>query len=423
MAILASLRPFVTKDIGSFLTDNQTIKDLVEEATGEDPYSIWTNDTLPLGRQISDILTELEGLKAERWLLTYILVAAVKNRELDELRKLIVRACPETLIITSKFERQVDRVLTSLQMLLTRPLEAEILEFFRLNQDRLQIAVQDTARLFAYKSLHESLHALQSKLTFGETLGVALGEDTEAPAAIGVAHAKAVLATPLLAASSADESAEHTWIIALKRLGEQLEVAAAAADRSLELNLIEQVRYLIKSNLFRLDCRVLDAARKLSLSAIAENLPLDLRMRPEFIELNYAIRDLKSTVLARALKHRMWQDAEKELPLINALLDVRGPNTADTVNDWFRFKSRVLWLAALDPDAGWSADARILADQISDSMAAADKRDDIKVYRAKYTKLIAVCFFAIDAMLKTDCTTLRRVDKPLNAILQELRSV
>jgi hypothetical protein len=423
MTILPSLRALVTKDVASFLSDNQKIKDIVEEAAGENPYVEWTHPTSPFGKQISEILEGLEGKNADRWLLTYILVAAVEDNELDELRKLIVRACPETLIITSKFEQQVERVLTVLQKLLTQPLAPNVLEFFRLNQARLQIVVQDTARLFAYKSLHESLHALQSKLTVGEALGAVLGEDTEAHAAISIARAQAEQATALLAVSSADESAELTWIAALKPLGEELKAAAAAADHSLERDLIEQVRYLIRSHLLRLDRRVFEAARRLSLSAIVENPPYDLKDRPEFIELNYAIRDLKPTVLARALKHRMWQDAEKELFLIDALLDVPGPATADTVHEWFRFKSRILWLAALDPDAGWSADAQTLADQISDAMAAAEKRDSIKAYRTKYSKLIAVCFFAIDAMLKTDCTTLRKVDGPLNAILKELQSV
>ncbi|MBA1139446.1 hypothetical protein [Mesorhizobium neociceri] len=420
MSILPNLRPLVTKDIGAFLNDSDKIRDLVQEATGENPHVNWTNPTLPLGKQISDVLTGLEETKADRWLLTYVLIAALENGpEHDKLRELIVRACPETLITTPKLQQQVERVLADLQQFLVTPVPPNVREEWRLKQTRLQAMVQDTARLFAYKSLHESLHGLKLQLTFGEVLGQA----TEAHIAIDDALERATLATPLLGADTDEERVELEWMAALKPLGTQLEAAAAAQDGNIERDLIEQVRDLIWPHLIRLNGHVFDAARKLSLPAIVEDPPLDFRTRPEFIDLGYAVHDLKPTVLARALKHRMWQDAEKELPLIDALLDVPGPTKAETINDWFRFKSRILWLAELDPDAGWSVDARTFADQISDAMADAEERDRINIPRENYRKLIAACFFAIGAMLKADCVMLRKVNEPLNAILQELDRV
>jgi hypothetical protein len=63
MPIVPSLRPLVTKKIGAFLNGNDKIEGLVYEATGENPYVIWTNDRLPFRSQISDIPT----CSSRRW--------------------------------------------------------------------------------------------------------------------------------------------------------------------------------------------------------------------------------------------------------------------------------------------------------------------------------------------------------------------
>src|SRR5688572_14327843 len=115
MPISPALRELLTESIGAVLAENKEIKDIVEKATGNDPYNVYTNSELPRAKQISDILAHLEKMGTERWFLTHILVRAAGD---DRLRQLIVKACPETVDSSIAIDLQVDSLIKEFELAL-----------------------------------------------------------------------------------------------------------------------------------------------------------------------------------------------------------------------------------------------------------------------------------------------------------------
>ena len=420
MLILPTQHNILTRDICAFLKRSEQIEALFEEATG-DPVSVATNDTRAGYQQISDILNWAETWKKEHWFLTYVLIAALEDeKNFDKLRKRLVEACPEALITTANLEQQVDRMVDCLQQMIAPPLPSGVRDELLLKQTRLKKITQNTARLLAYKSLHESLHALQLKLTFREKLSTDLDEETDTHIAIRSARTRATEAAALLGADADDKKGELEWIDMLDPVAIQLEAAARANDRQAEHELVDDLRNFIQLHLIRLNGCVFTAARELSFPEIVADAPLHFRNKPVFKTLEYALWNVKTAVLARALKHRLWQDAEKELLLIDALLDVPGPLTDETHRQWLKVKSRIVWLAERDPSASWKDDAKPFADKISDAMAASENWKGDKAWREDIRKMIALCFFAIDAIMKAESTTLLKLAPPLTSLLKEL---
>jgi hypothetical protein len=118
-------------------------------------------------------------------------------------------------------------------------------------------------------------------------------------------------------------------------------------------------------------------------------------------------------VLARALKQKLWQDVENEFALLADSFAHSSEDAASFGAEWFSLKKRIQWLVQLDPHLKWAEDAQKYSDEISDQLAVEGSRPSLETYG----KLTSLCFFAIDAMLKSDCSSLREIDGPLKPIL------
>jgi hypothetical protein len=116
----------------------------------------------------------------------------------------------------------------------------------------------------------------------------------------------------------------------------------------------------------------------------------------------------------------MWQDAENEFSLVDDLFNIPSGEAMQFSDHWLQLKSRVRWLATLDPDAEWAARARQYSDDIDDQLAEEKLESDLRPSFETYRNLIRICFFGIDAMLKSDCRSLRKIEDPLKSILQEI---
>ncbi len=410
MAISPALFEDLTKAIATLLSDNDEVQDAFKDATGDDPYILVTNPNLPRGKQIRDILKSLEKDGKERWLLTYVL--AIGN---EELRDLVVAACPQTLVSLPPVEEQVARLL---QMLLGAPLPLEAKLKLYPKRNDLRQASREITRLFAYKSLHECLHVLQLRLMYGfflesETSQYAEPDVERSLKDIEQACARAMEAAALLEADSA--RIELSWINELNKSAASIRDTIAAGDNAVGLDSLNNVAQLIRVHLARLNGQVFTAARRLSLAALTE-LPFDMDQTESKEVFSYAVRDLKPTVLARALKHKLWQDAENGFSLLTKVLDGSRGGIGEFTMPWFMLKARILWLAELDPGTEWAERAKKYSVEISDQLADEKSKPSLETYH----KLTKLCFFAADAMLKSDCSSLRRIDDPLSSVLQDI---
>ncbi len=182
---------------------------------------------------------------------------------------------------------------------------------------------------------------------------------------------------------------------------------------------LENVQRFVRLHLARLNMRIFDSARTLSLQELLDTLPVDLKQKEEVIGLNFAVRELKAAVIARAILHKIWQDAENELPIIMAFLDAAPGEQRPVGEHWLSLHARLRALSAYDTDT---------ASQIGDSLKEVDSKvtqeQPYEAIRPSFKVLDRLCkfrFFAVDADLKKDCTTLHQFNAPLTQYVERLK--
>jgi hypothetical protein len=419
MPAVPEFRKKAIEAIGEVLSEADIVS-VVRAATGNDIFNVYCGRNDPRAIQLSKTLDQLEIEGTERWLLTYIMIAIAR----EKIRKLIVKTWPKTLVGLPQAEDQVASALKYLETLLKLPLSRDLKHELKPKQDAFEEIRQRIATLYAYKNLHEDLHQLSLKLTFGELAQsvAAAGPDFE-----GIASqcektlAEAPSFVPLLGEQSEDAKTELEWVSRLQAIAASLRAAMAAADTAAGKRAVDEVGQLIKVQLARLNGKVFKAANDLSFEALTYDFPDDIETQDAFNDLVHAIRELKPTILARALKYSLWQEAENDISVVEDFFNISDQDVADISEPWFAVKSRVLWLATLDPDDPWAAQVRQLSDKIDDQMLESKKLDDqLKEQFDKYRNSFRFRFLAIDNTLKLDCSSLRKIDGPLTEILKEL---
>jgi hypothetical protein len=407
------------RQIGELLSED-AIVEAVKAATGNDIFNIYCGRNDPRAIQLSKTLDQLEIEGTERWLLTHILIVIAG----EKIRRLIVNIWPKTLIRLPQAEGQVESALKYLDALLKLPLSMDLKYELKPKHDAFNLILQHIATLYAYKNLHEDLHQLSVKLTFGEAVqsATAAGPDfAEIANQCEKTLTEAPSFAPLLGEQSEEAKTELTWISRLQASSTALREAMAAADHAAGLRAVEEIGQLIKVQLARLNLKVFTAAKEMSFEALTYDFPDDIETQDAFNDLVHAIRELKPTILARALKYSLWQEAENDMSVVEDLFNIPGQDVTDISGPWFALKPRVLWLALLDPDDPWATKINELTVKIGDQMLVSKTLDaPLKSLFEEYRKAFRFRFLAIDNTLKLDCTALRQIDGPLTEILKEL---
>ncbi|MGH6712622.1 MAG: hypothetical protein ACREEK_27140, partial [Bradyrhizobium sp.] len=155
MPPLPEMRQKAIEAIGEVLTEDQIVH-VVRASTGKDIFNVYAVRNDPRATQLSRTLEKLEQEGTERWLLTYILIAIVR----EKIRKQIVKAWPTTLVGLPQAEGQVDSALTSLNALLPLLLSNDVKRELKskLKQDVFAEIRHRIDVLYTYKNLHEDLH-------------------------------------------------------------------------------------------------------------------------------------------------------------------------------------------------------------------------------------------------------------------------
>ena len=413
MPALPGLRQKAVEAIGAALTQKD-IETLFMQATGKDIYNVVGTPNDPRALLISKALTKLEEWGAERWLLSLILIAIAQ----EKLRMLIVRTWPnDTLIKLPQVEGQVAKALTVLGAVLNTPLSPGLRSALKPKHDAFDEILRRIAELYAYESLHEHLHVLHLKLV---VVGSAPGGPVDFNGILARCDEIAAQAPQAVALLRSSE-VELAWISQAATMAASLKAAVAASDTASCLRIRDAIQALTRIHLSRLNTRVFKAANELSFEALVMDLPLDIEAMDTFAEFDQAFRGLKPTVISRALKQSMWQQLEKQISLIADLISVPGQEFSEFSEHWFELKSRVLWLANLDPDDPWAKQAQQSSDEVDDALIKEKLDDDIRHRFESYRNLLGFRFLAIDNTLKQDCSSLQKITVPLSEILRELK--
>jgi len=418
-----SLSPTLLKPVANAIGDAFTIEqiqDIVLKATGHGLFKEFATPNDPLRRAVQRTLERLVEDGTERWLLTHVLILAIAN---DDLRRTIVKACPETLVSLPSAEKQVDRVLDSFQQVMAAVLKPEFVLTLKPSRDAISAVSAQIATLSAYKDLHECLHTLHLKLAFTSTAdGVAgeiqLDDLRDCQKLIDSALAKANLAVAPLGGNPAAAQVERDWIAELERLATDLRTALVASDGAAATGTIGEIKRLVRLQLSRLNKNILEIAQQLSLDALVAALPGEFRSEDLYEKFSFAIRDLTPTVLARALEHKLWQDTENEIALIENSLHGPGGSTGSFDEHWLLLRHRALWLATLDPDADWSKAVRKSAEEIELRLTDEKHGEALRALFDSFFRLLRFRFLAVDATLKADCGSLGKMHTPLKSFVK-----
>ena len=392
------------------LTD---LESLVKTATGDGLFEEFASRGDPARLAIRRTLEALILRGYERWLLVRVLVTAVSD---DDLRRLIVGASPDTLSALPKADDKVARALAALDQLKGAALKPELVHMLRPSRDKITAISDEIRALSAFKDLHEGLHKLHLKLAF--RLEAAVDNRTYVTD-IGQTCANARTLMPQLGAAAEPETA---GIAQLELYATDLQQAITRADQAATQANFEQIQRLLRLRLTGLNTRIFEAADKLSLAELIEVLPKIVAREESFLALKDMIHDLKTTVIARALIHKIWQDAENDLSRMEDALVVPIGAANAFVQKWYPLRAQVLWLASLDPDAEWAKQARSYAEQVEQELTKERFEASVAPFEA-LCRVLKFRFFAVDATLKLDCGALGKFHAPLKSMVEEIGHV
>lgn len=417
MGLLPKSLTSVSNAIGDALTAEQ-LSEIVLEATAQ-PYDAFVPDNHTTRQAVSLILQALMKEGTEHWLLTKVTAVLVSD---FAMRRLIARSCPESLTPPLPVEKQVERAAAQLDGLIPQLLTPTYKPELKRWRDVLCETARQLAHLAAYKNLHELLHGLHLKLTFQYGAGPIPGLPAHATADCqGLVAEMCRAARQALDAAGFEPAAAQTereWI-------ERLEAFAALPPPPAAEALADAQRE-IRLRLSGLNKSIFETADDLSMHELIAALPPDLRYEEELIvQFMHAFLDLKATVIARAIVHKVWQDADNDLSLLRDFIDLPSKKIEQILQHWVTLQPRIVWLGSLDPDADWFKAAATYAEQISERLAdealTVERFDgDVKSTFENYFRLVKFRFLAIDARLKAECRTLARIQEPLQRIAAKI---
>lgn len=382
----------VSEAIGELFSP-QEMDEVVVAATGHHLYKEYAGPNDPLNVAIRRTLERLADVGAERRLLIHVLASRAAT---EELQRLVGTTLPKTLAELPKVDDLVDRVLQSLASVTAMVLKPEFM--FELESSREHISEQIRA-LAAYKNLHECLHALHISLAFRS----AAADDLD-----WLTKIKETCSKARTAADALGTHAEGVWLAALERSSDEIG-AAIAVENSVAREIgFGQAQRVVRLWLSHLNRQIFEAADKLSLDRILM-VPPEIRRQATFEELATAIRSLKATMMARALMHKIWQDAENEFSLIEALLNMPAKSALSLIRQhWVSLRSRVSWLVPVDRDPALKIKAEEVSNRIDTEIFKETLSDVMKRAFAEFYRLLVLHFFKVDAELMKDCKSLEK---------------
>jgi hypothetical protein len=401
--------------IGALLSEDD-LKQLLKRAAGIELSDIvWENDTNK--KKVEKVIEYLKNRGNERWLLTRVLLYAPTE---DQVRKKIVDAFPETLIRLPKADSFVTNAIGYLQTLLSLPLSRDLKHRLLPTRRNFEKMPQSFATLLAFKDLQHLFLRLLFALSANEAI-LAQQAGGLAPDLNDIANQidqavlqSAALLTRLGPGTSLDKDD-------LEKLT-QFAVSLRSAPMERASDLIDDVQRKVRKDLSTVNSEIFRAVQDLSFDALTDDLPSRIEAiqdRQEYRELVQKIRDVAAIVLARALKSKLWQDAENDISLIRSYF-ILPQNSTDIADDWFSVRDRIDWLAQLEPDEQWASEARKYAVEIEDELFQEKNLDDVRSQFMAYWSWFRGPLLKIDDTTKLEFGSLNQLDGPFRNILKDL---
>jgi hypothetical protein len=333
--------------------------------------------------------------------------------------------------ISGDFGKQVDIVVAGLTEASKQVIDASVKQALVRSETTLTKLADGADTLSIYKNLHECLHQLQ-KISLRRLAAAAenLKNGANQPGVLNAYRDKLASALTKAITFNRDliddtaRSLEAEWIDKLATASHDFGAALRSADKRGTLAALELVRDILRLEPFRINRNINVTARSLPLADLTKALTeVSAAVEPGKLELSDAIRvigTLQETLRQRVDEHKMWQNAENRIWYAEEAFGRSSPR-ADFASAWPAAKASVEPLLKLESNADWSESAAEFATAVADKLADETASNEAleKVFDV-YLKEVRERFLEVDDDLRTDCTALASIGRPLRTLLKGL---
>lgn len=404
-------------------------------------YEVAVSPNLSPLAALGVVLQEMLDVGRERWFLTYL--AASPKADVN-LIGLLSRECPEILISQPPIDEQVSQLLNLLRRfkpaLTTGPFPELIYNADLRTQVRA--AIGDTVRLAAFAQQHEALRAFATAMTEAQEQpgSPLLGGGPEGLFGQGPSSLSAlcVRARGLAATLEAEDRLDaEGWISGLEEIEATARSEVYGADSVVSEDALDELQSLVGIRLSLLGKEIFDISSRLALDALLSWAPdadalsaawptgaIDWSALPRS-DLEFTVRGLGPTLLSRALVLKQWEQADRKLGLLAALIQNFTPGDVVALRDqWFPARKAIQILARSFGDDPWTQEEARLSALVDHEAFQADQatygQDGAQRLAraiADYRRAVRYRLLALAVQLRADVQTLMRIERPVVDLL------
>ncbi|ESZ44833.1 hypothetical protein X730_25445 [Mesorhizobium sp. L103C565B0] len=313
--------------------------------------------------------------------------------------------------------------------------------------DELTTVTSQIDVLRAYKDLHDGLQSFQYGIGSLQSLMIAsrdMGSDLNQVRVLRkflnrlrLFCASASEKVALLPAGPTLRDMEQSWLDELVQAAAKLQSAIPDTSGDAYDALLE-VYDVLRVWPSRLNQQIFVTAKKLpfgllaaGLDTIAGKLPTNDPSVPLIRAAYDAIQVLSSTIYARVVEHKLWQDVDNKLVSLTDMIEpVEGaPDAAADKSLPFQFSPlwrilevKVKVLADLDPNGQWRGMLAGYSTDVNDQLSRETVDTAFILAFEAYRDEAQQRFVQVDLALKTECASIVRVSTPLHRIIEDLGS-
>jgi hypothetical protein len=310
-------------------------------------------------------------------------------------------------------------------------------------RDGLTAVTSQIDVLAAYKGLHDGLQSFQYGIGSFQSLMIA-GRDMGADLNQARVMRKFLNQLRFLCASAGDKitilpegpalrDIEQAWLDDLGEAATKLQ--GAIPDTSADAyDALLDVRDVLRVAPSRLNQQIFLTARNLpfgllaaGLETIAGKLTAGEPSLPSINAAHDAIKVLSSTIYARVVEHKLWQDIDNKLMSLTDLLEpIDGAVSADKSLPfqfspvWRKLEEKVRVLVDLDPNGLWRKTLADYSTDVNDQLSRETVDTAFILAFEAYRDEAQQRFVQVDLALKTECASIVRISTPLHNIIRDL---
>lgn len=221
---------------------------------------------------------------------------------------------------------------------------------------------------------------------------------------------------------------ELDWLADFKEGMDVLGAAVTARDAAQALSAFDTVRAILRGATAHMDSRIFETVTSMQLHEVTDMLTViagaietDDQALSDIADAVRAMTKLSSLLLARVMRHKLWQDADNSIEELSDLVLPNGDVIPEKVTRrWDALSLSMDTLLDQNGTEQWRADMAACVSAMQQRVDAKRADDDLVLALEDYRDVALNQFVEVDTELKANCTSLHGVSTPLDQLLGRL---